>query len=119
MKKNNKILVVEDQLIIAKVYSSLLSKKGFEVMVSSNGSDAFEKAKAMQPGLILMDIHLNDAMTGLDIARKLRADGCKSRIVFTTGNSLDSTKIEAADIENSNVLIKPVEMSELEKFLIV
>jgi len=117
MKKNNKILIVEDQKIIAKVFSILIQKKGSDVTISSNSDDAILKTKELNPILILMDVQLNDNLPGSDIARRLRSDGFTNKIVFTTGNLLENTTQQISDIDNCAILIKPVEFSEIEKLL--
>jgi DNA-binding response OmpR family regulator len=117
MKKNKKILIVEDQRIIASVYSMLLSKKGYNVSIAANVYDALHSAREMNPELIIMDVQLNEKVTGIDIARQLRSEGYDCPIIFTTGNLHKQTIQEVADIENCSVLIKPVEFSEIEKFL--
>ena len=117
MLKNKKILVVEDQKIIASVYSIMLAKKGYDVTIATNISDAHASAKALDPELIIMDIQLNEELTGIDLARQLRTEGFKCTIIFTTGNLHKHTMLEVADIENCKVLIKPVEFSEIEKLL--
>jgi DNA-binding response OmpR family regulator len=115
--KNNKILIVEDQRIVATVYSIQLQKKGYVVGIAANFNDAYTKAKELTPGLIIMDVQLNEKLTGIDLARKLRNEGFDGLIIFTTGNLHKNTVQEVADITQCHVLIKPVEFSEIEKLL--
>ena len=115
--KNNKIVIVENQKIIATVFSILLSKKGYVVFIFSNSTEAILKTKDLNPQLVLMYVQLNETLTGIDIARTLRAGGFSNKIVFTTGNLLEITKQQVSDIEKCSVLIKPVEFSEIEKLL--
>jgi response regulator of citrate/malate metabolism len=79
--------------------------------------DAFGKTKELDPELIIMDVQLNEQLTGIDIARQIRLEGYDRPIIFTTGNLREHTIKEAASIGNCNVLIKPVEFSEIEKLL--
>ena len=117
MIKNRKILIVEDQRIIASVYSMLLSKMGYDVTIAATISDAQMKCKELNPELIIMDVQLNEKLSGIDLARQLRTEGYESLILFTTGNLQENTVQEVADIDNCVVLIKPVEFSEIEKYL--
>jgi DNA-binding response OmpR family regulator len=117
MIQNKKILVVEDQRIIASVYSILLCKKGYKVTIATNVKDALAKTKELNPELIIMDVQLNEQLTGIDIARQVRSEGYESLIIFTTGNLHEHTVREVADIDNCKVLIKPVEFFEIEKLL--
>jgi len=117
MNKSKKILIVEDQRILASVYSMLLSKKGYNVKIATTVNDALSTAREISPDIIIMDVQLNEKLTGIDIARQLRAEGYNCPIIFTTGNLYKQTKQEVADIDNCSVLIKPVEFAEIEKFL--
>lgn len=117
MIKNSHILIVEDQRIIASVYSIQFLKKGYTVSIAANFTDAYAKAKELTPELIIMDVQLNEKQTGIDLARRLRAEGYNGLILFTTGNLHKNTIQEVADIANCAVLIKPVEFSEIEKML--
>ncbi|HXB10435.1 MAG TPA: response regulator, partial [Bacteroidia bacterium] len=83
----------------------------------TNANDAFNKTRELHPELIIMDVQLNGKLTGIDIARQLRLEGYNCPIIFTTGNLREHTIKEVADINNCNVLIKPVEFSEIEKLL--
>jgi DNA-binding response OmpR family regulator len=117
MIKPKNILIAEDERIIASVYSLMLSKKGYDVTITTNATDTISKTKELNPHLIIMDVQLNGELTGIDTARQLRLDGYDCPIVFTTGNLRENTLKEVADISNCNVLIKPVEFSEIEKLL--
>jgi len=115
--QNKKILIVEDQRIIASVYAMLFFKKGYEATIAKNVQDALEKTRELNPGLIIMDVQLNETLTGIDLARQLRTEGFECPIIFTTGNLHKNTVNDVADIKNCKVLIKPVEFSEIEKLL--
>ena len=117
MLKNKNILVVEDQKIIASVYAIMLDKKGYRTTIATNGADALAQTRLLNPAIIIMDVQLNESITGIDIARQLRTEGYSCPIIFTTGNLHKNTIAEVVDITNCNVLIKPVEFSEIEKLL--
>ena len=56
--KNNKILIVEDDLFLGKVYKMKLIKEGFEVVTETDGETVIERTKTEMPGIILLDIGL-------------------------------------------------------------
>ncbi len=63
-----KILIVEDELIIAEDISSQLKKVGYEILKVHNANDAIHSASADNPDIILMDIHLlGDKKDGIDV----------------------------------------------------
>jgi CheY-like chemotaxis protein len=74
---NARILIVEDEPIIAWDLQRRLTRLGYVVLGSvSSGQDALEKALALKPDLILMDIRLAGTMDGIEAAS---ASGRSSR----------------------------------------
>ena len=70
--KKIKILVVEDESIVAKDIQNSLKHLGYDVpQTTSNGHEAFKKAKEEKPDLILMDLSLPD-IDGMEVTRLLR-----------------------------------------------
>ena len=70
--KKTKILIVEDQLIIAEDIQLILEKLGYAVSsIVHSGKEAIKKAKEDSPDLILMDIILQNKMDGIEAAEKI------------------------------------------------
>lgn len=113
MTINKKVLIAEDELLIAKVLRMQLENVGFEVENVTDGRDVFEKVKQMRPNVIILDVHLKNNSCGLEVGREIRAAGIDTPIIFTTGNSLDITHQMVKDIGESSVLIKPVEFEKI------
>lgn len=68
-----KILIVEDDPLISRMYQRVFSFEGFEVEMARDGQDGFEKMQANKPNMVLMDIMM-PRMTGIDVLRKMKAD---------------------------------------------
>lgn len=66
-----KILIAEDDFFIRDIYSKVFSLSGYEVQVAVDGMDAFEKIKAQQYDMILLDIMM-PRMTGIDVLKNVR-----------------------------------------------
>ncbi|MBU4287766.1 MAG: response regulator, partial [Proteobacteria bacterium] len=70
---DTRILVVEDEGIIAKDIKNILSFLGYSVIgIASSGEEAIEKAMEMHPDLVLMDIVLEGDMDGVKAAEHIR-----------------------------------------------
>jgi CheY-like chemotaxis protein len=67
------ILIAEDTAAIRTIIAFLLRARGFEVVESANGTDAVEKALALRPDLIVLDV-LMPGMTGFDVCSYLKAN---------------------------------------------
>lgn len=104
---NGKILIVEDEQIIAFNLAGRLKRLGYEVPeYVSNGEDAINRAVELKPDLILMDIMLDGEMDGIQAAEKIHE---KTEIphLFLTASSDDETVERAKHTEPLGYLIKP------------
>jgi DNA-binding response OmpR family regulator len=108
-----KILIAEDELLIAKVLKLVLEKKQFEVMHVTDGEAAEEKAMTFKPDVILLDVFLKNNTCGIDVAQNLREKGENCPIIFTTGNSYEQTTSDIKNISNCHLMIKPIDIDQL------
>jgi DNA-binding NarL/FixJ family response regulator len=84
--RRGRILIVEDEYLVALSSEWALSDAGFEVLaVVAKGEDALALAAEAVPDLVLMDIRLSGQMDGIETALALRAQGI--RCVFASANS--------------------------------
>lgn len=113
MGKIKKILIVEDELLIAKVLRMQLENLGFEVENVVDGHQALLRTQEMIPDLIILDNYLKNDTIGTQVGIKLREMGKNIPIIFVTGNSFDQMVKETSSIENSFVLSKPVVFDQL------
>lgn len=68
-----KILFVEDEAVLQKTFSDLITKEGFEVISALDGEAGLRQAKAQKPDLILLDVIL-PKVNGFDVLKKLKED---------------------------------------------
>jgi DNA-binding response OmpR family regulator len=81
----NKILIVEDDAIVARIYESRLEKEGYEVEICADGQSGFYRIHEFRPDAVLLDLML-PKMNGIEILKKIRAQAEIQRtpvIVFT------------------------------------
>ena len=90
-----------------------LEKLDFEVKHVVDEEKAVEIAFEFNPDIINLDICLKHNSSGIQAASKIRNSGINAIIIFTTGNSLEQTKIDVKNIQNSTVLIKPIEINQI------
>jgi len=112
-KKPARILIVEDEGILAKHISSDLINLGYEVIgITASGESAVELAQSLGPDLVLMDIKLKGKMDGITAAEHIQ-ELLGIPIVYLTAFS-DTDSLERAKITNPfGYVIKPVATREL------
>jgi DNA-binding response OmpR family regulator len=111
-----KILVVDDDNVIAETLGIILRKAGFEVRVCHDGSEAIAAARAFQPDIVLSDYEMPE-MNGVDACVQIKSmlPGC--RIIMLSGHSLHE-RLESFQPPRHDFLllskpIYPVELLDL------
>lgn len=111
------ILVVEDELLVALVYQHFLGQKGITIDGPfTTGQEALDFIESNESSAAILDIQLDDNITGIQVAEKIRTNS-NIPIIFTTGNDSVKTEKESSHIENSFVLPKPIDFKELLKII--
>lgn len=110
-----KILVVEDDMIIALALAQSVKRLGHTVVDKvTSGEDAIEAALDHKPDLILMDIKLEENIDGITAIKKIRQE-IEVDVIFITGNSDRHNLTRAKDTNFIDYLVKPVQQSHLRK----
>ena len=68
-----KILIVEDDPLISRMYQRVFGFEGFDVEMARNGQEGIDKAKESKPTIMLLDIMM-PKKTGIDVLKELKAD---------------------------------------------
>ncbi len=111
---NAKLLIVEDEEIVAFDIESTLKGLGYAVpAIVSSGEDAIAYAAKIQPDLVLMDIMLKGSMDGIEAANEIRSH-FKIPVVYLTAHADLSTLERAKITEPFGYLLKPFEEKELQ-----
>ena len=115
MPPNNKVFIVEDDFILAKVTHLQLSRLGYDVIgIYSSGEQTLNAIKVQQPDLILMDIQLSGKLDGIQTVEAIQQE-FPIPVIYVTGNSDQSTKLRAMNTNCTEYLIKPVDKVDLEQ----
>ncbi|MDD5677176.1 MAG: response regulator [Kiritimatiellae bacterium] len=108
-----RILIVEDENIVAKDIQNSLIGLGYAVAgVISSGEEAVERVGALKPDLILMDVMLRGAMDGIEAAERIRREHAVP-VIYLTAYTDDDTLRRAKLTEAFGYLLKPFEDREL------
>jgi len=106
-----KILIVEDQVLIANYIKNLLNDNGLtDVELAFTVEEATDKINYKNPDVILLDINLHGKDTGILWAKEFVKN---SQIIFITGQTEKETMLKAFEVNPVTYLTKPVKESDL------
>ncbi len=105
--EKKKILLVEDDVTLSKVYESRLNMEGFETKIVNNGEEALSGAQKFKPDLILLDAMM-PKISGFDVLDILRntPDTANIRIIMLTALSQPKDKERAEALGVDDYLVK-------------
>jgi len=108
-----KILIVEDESLVAADLEDRLTRLGYGVTgIADNGTDALRVAREDRPDIALMDINIIGPMDGIQVAGELRSQLCMP-VVFLTSHADRGTLERACATEPFGYLVKPFEERDL------
>ncbi|MBE6496966.1 MAG: response regulator [Methanobrevibacter sp.] len=111
--EKEKIIVVEDESIVALNLKYDLEDLGYEVIDTfDTATDAIEKSEELFPDLVLMDIQLKGDVDGIQAAKEISEMGIP--VIFLTANTDDATSFEALKTAPYGYLSKPYSLKQLE-----
>ena len=110
--KSQRILVVDDEPSIVDAVATSLRYEGFEVDEAGNGRLALAAAQDQPPDLIVLDIMLPD-LDGLEVTRRLRADGIRVPVLFLTAKDAVQDRVAGLTVGGDDYVTKPFALAEL------
>jgi len=106
------ILIVEDDQTIARFVELELAHAGYDVRKVADGEAAIEAVAQAEPDLLLLDLMI-PGIDGLEVARRLRQDGCGFPILMLTARSETQDVVTGFDAGADDYMRKPFEIPEL------
>ncbi|WP_019142573.1 hybrid sensor histidine kinase/response regulator [Noviherbaspirillum massiliense] len=114
-----KVLVIEDNRDLAKLFCDLLEVMGCTTEVALNARAGLERARKRAPDIVFCDLALPGEKNGFDFAHDLRADPQLGRIplIAVTGHSGDQDRQRALGAGFDRVFAKPIKFAEIQEVL--
>lgn len=107
-----KILLVEDDIDTQIALAMLFELEGFEVNCAADGQEAYLKAKASHPDLIVTDINM-PKVSGLDLIRLIKEDGTLAGVPIVAMSAVEKQYLNRAkELGASAVCQKPIEFDQ-------
>ena len=108
---SDRILIVEDEPIVAEVVDRYLRHDGFDTLLVSDGNDALSELDRFMPDLIVLDLML-PGLDGLEVCRRVRARG-NTPVIMLTARGQESDKLVGLGLGADDYVTKPFSPREL------
>lgn len=119
MSVKTKILIVEDEAIVALDIKGAMKRLNFEITdIVSNHDDAINSVKRDEPDIILMDIHIDGDKDGIETAKDIQ-EISNIPILYLTAFTDDKTMQRAIETEPVAYLVKPFKREELKSTILL
>jgi len=107
-----RVLVVDDEPSIVDAVATCLRYEGFQVEEATTGRAALAKAQDSPPDLIVLDVMLPD-LDGIEVTRRLRADGIHTPILFLTAKDSVEDRVAGLTVGGDDYVTKPFALAEI------
>ncbi|OIQ77282.1 transcriptional regulatory protein YycF [mine drainage metagenome] len=111
MVSSGRVLVVDDEVVLADIIASYFKREGFETETSYDGLAAVETAKAMRPDLIVLDLML-PGLDGIEVCKEIRKFS-DAYIIMLTARDEEIDKIVGLAVGADDYMVKPFSTKEL------
>jgi len=106
------VLIVEDDPAILRGLNDSLRMERYDVLTATDGETGYRLAGEKKPDLLILDLMLPN-MSGLDVCRKLRADGFAASILMLTARGEEADRVHGLDLGADDYVTKPFSIREL------
>ncbi len=113
INRNNKVLIVDDEVLIRWTLQEALKGWGYEFIVATNAQEAQQKFSQFQPSAVLLDINLPDG-SGIDLLRAFKKQKPDTVIIMVTGAMIVENTVAALRGGADDFIGKPINLPELE-----
>jgi two-component system NtrC family response regulator len=113
MRKEAKILIIEDEKPLRELLVMELARSGYKIESADNGEEGIEKYRQEVFNVVLLDMRM-PGMDGVEVLRQMRAESTIPEVIVFTGHGTIETAVECIKHGAFDYLTKPVKLDELE-----
>ncbi|RKX66668.1 MAG: RNA polymerase subunit sigma-54 [Thermodesulfobacteriota bacterium] len=107
-----KVLFIDDDEGIRKVFSILLRKEGYQVFTAENGEEGLKIFKQEIPPIVIADVKM-PGINGIEVLKRVKEINPEAEVIIITGHGDMNSAIEALKLDASDFLPKPVKLEAL------
>jgi len=111
-----KLLIVEDDPVLARSLKKALGRSGYDVQTCERGRETLKRLEKDNANLVLLDNRLPD-ITGLEILKQIRETQVKLPVIMMTAFGTEETAIQAMKYGAYDYIVKPFDIDELERII--
>jgi len=101
-----RILLADDHPMISTAIEALLRDSQFEIVgMATTGEHALQKVEELKPDILLLDLQMPGG-TGMDVLRRIKSNGTKTKIVLLTAAIDDASLLEAKSLRVQGMVLK-------------
>ncbi len=109
-----KILIVDDEESLSSNIGDFLKTKGYTVFTATNGKDGVEIVRKENPQVLLLDLHLKEGATGIQVLRVAKTINPELKVIVLTGfGEEEDAKKQSMSLGASAFLSKPTSLKGL------
>lgn len=108
-----KVLIIEDEELVAETTRVMLERRGFKVSVAATVDEARLSIQMNCPDIALLDLALPSFMEGLDVLRYLKANCGNAKCIVITKEDSEERLKEVQELAPDKIMIKPVPIDQL------
>jgi CheY-like chemotaxis protein len=115
--EGGRVLIAEDHFVNQQLFKTILEKRGYEVILANNGSEAVDLVRSEAPDIVFMDVHM-PVMNGYEATTKIREIAPELPIVAVTANAVKGEADKCLEVGMNDYLTKPFKSADLEPLLL-
>jgi len=112
----DKILIVDDEVVVCDLLKNYLTLKGYEVYTASDGYTAINKVKEVCPHLVLLDIVM-PGISGIEVLKEIKKLNPKTGVIMLTAVPDQGIITESMDFGAYDCIRKPMDLKHVESFV--
>ena len=113
MKFKGRIFLLDDDKLIVSMLARALNKEGYETRVHNSARNIVPQIAEWQPDLLLLDIHLDNEINGIDVLQEMRNEKLDTPVVMLTADETAESAIRAMKLGAADYLTKPFNIEEV------
>jgi len=108
----HRILIIDDEIIIRKLFTRLLTREKYKVLTASNGIKGIEIAKKEKLDLVILDLKMPE-MDGIEVLKRIKEINKNIRVIIITAYGTIQSASDALNLGADDFISKPFDIAKI------